>query len=167
MTPSARHARPAGPRPRGRAADRASKSSPALTAWLLVVLGVCGANGCARAAAPAPAVPTPPDLHATLRIGESLTATAFGAVITVMDVSDDSRCPVDATCVWAGDATVTVRVQPQGGTDDVVALHTGRPEAQSAVAAGLRLRLERLEPAPVSGQSIARDQYRVAIAVSR
>ena len=87
-------------------------------------------------------------------------------VVTLTDVSDDSRCPTDATCVWAGDATVTLRVQPVSGPAETVALHLNRPDARSATAAGLHLRLERLEPAPQAGRSIERGGYLAAIVIS-
>lgn len=104
---------------------------------------------------------------ATLGIGESVAPPGSTTVVTVTDVSDDSRCPIDVTCVWAGDATVTLRVQPAKGEPRVVALHVGRPDARAATAGGLRLRLDRLDPARESGKTIARHQYRVVIGVSR
>jgi hypothetical protein len=141
-------------------------SAPLVTTWAWLATA-------ALAATTAPPRPVPAstqddaETSATLRIGESVTLEGSHTAITVADVSDDSRCPVDATCIWAGDATVTLRVQPSKGDAETVALHVGQPEARSVTVAGLRLRLERLEPAPRAGQTIAREQYRVVIAISK
>ena len=42
-------------------------------------------------------------------IGESQTAGAI--VVTPLEVIEDSRCPVDAQCVWAGRVRVTSQLQ--------------------------------------------------------
>ena len=154
---------------------------------MLVVLCASLAEGaCAAATMPpreapgqaAPPPPTPPqstpaatapdaaETLVTLRIGESVTPPRSTTVVTLTDVSDDSRCPTDATCVWAGDATVSLRIQPAKGPVETVALHLNRPDARSATAAGLRLRLERLEPAPQTGRPIERGRYLAAIVIS-
>ena len=41
----------------------------------------------------------------SLRVGEQKTASGR-LHINFIEVTDDSRCPVDATCVWAGNAKV-------------------------------------------------------------
>ena len=76
-------------------------------------------------------------------------------------------CPADADCVWAGDATVTLRVQPAAGPAEHLALHVSDASSHSATAGGLRLRLVRLDPEPRAGQSINREQYVVAISVTK
>jgi len=136
-----------------------------LCAWLSV-------TACAAAPPPQqPSLATPvqddAEAIASLRIGEPFTPSGSTTVVIVTDVSDDSRCPIDATCIWAGDATVTLRVQPPKGAAQTIAMHVGKAETRTATAAGLRLRLERLEPAPRAGQTINRDQYRVVIAIAR
>jgi len=103
----------------------------------------------------------------TLRIGESITPDGLRATVTLLDVTDDSRCPSDATCVWAGDATVTVRVETPDADAAAVALHTGLADRRTAEASGLRLTLSRLDPLPVAGQPVPREGYRAAIAISR
>lgn len=149
------------------------KPLAATTAVAVLALAVWfGAVACATAVVPRATGPdagagNDDEIAVTLRIGESSTPQGTNAVITLTDVSDDSRCPVDVTCVWAGDATVTLRVQPGGGAAEVVALHIGLADSREATVAGLGIRLERLEPARRSDRPIARDQYRVVLAVRR
>lgn len=101
-----------------------------------------------------------------LRIGEATTLTG-GTEVRVVDVLHDSRCPAGADCVWAGDATVTMRVQPANGPAERVDLRVSSGPDHFVSAAGLRLSLERLEPVPTIGQSIDRERYRAAIAIAR
>jgi len=119
----------------------------------------------AASAAPASAQPDA-DTLASLHIGGSVTPPTSTTVVTFTEVSDDSRCPTNVACVWAGDAAVTLRVQPVKGAAEVVTLHTGLANAQSATAAGLRLRLERLEPRPTFGKGIDRNAYVATIAIT-
>ncbi len=150
-------------------------------ALLLVLCASLAEAACAAATVPPREVPgqaAPPqpapvatareagETLVTLRIGESVTPPGSTTVVTLTDVSDDSRCPTDATCVWAGDATVTLRIQPAKGPAETAALHLNRPDARSATAAGLHLRLERLEPAPQTGRPIERGSYLAAIVIS-
>lgn len=163
---------------------------------VLVALSAClGVGACAAASAspratvpqptpPQPAKVTPPESAppqpapgataqdaaetvATLHIGESVTPPGSTTVVTLTDVSDDSRCPTGANCIWAGDATVTLRVQPAKGAAENVALQINRADARSATAAGLRFRLERLDPAPQVERAIERGAYVAAIAISK
>ncbi len=41
-------------------------------------------------------------------------------------VVNDSRCPPDVQCVWAGDAEVSFTWRSSGGGRDAFSLHTGR-----------------------------------------
>ena len=62
--------------------------------------------------APEPALGRPFDVKA------AEVATIQGLHITFEGVSDDSRCPRGAQCVWAGDATVAVTLRPPKGAAD-------------------------------------------------
>jgi hypothetical protein len=128
----------------------------------------------AGACASARADPPPPEparvlagITVTLRIGESIAPEGLGATVTLLDVTNDSRCPADANCVWAGDATVTVRFETPDATAAVVALHTGLDDRRAATAAGLHLTLERLDPVPESARPTARSDYRAVVAVRK
>jgi len=140
-------------------------SSAVILGAVIVAGGACAATSVA-APRPAPALATA-EVVVTLRIGESVTPDGLGATVTLVDVTDDSRCPSDATCVWAGDATVTLRVAAPDAAAATIALHTGQADRGSAVVAGRRLTLTRLDPLPTAGQPVPREGYRAAIAISR
>jgi len=46
----------------------------------------------------------------TIEEGETATLSAFDAALTFVDKSEDSRCPIDVECIWAGRATVQLRL---------------------------------------------------------
>jgi len=59
----------------------------------------------------------------TLDVGARATL-ADGSQLTYLRLVNDSRCPPDVQCVWAGDAEIQVRWQAAGGRAQDAALHT-------------------------------------------
>lgn len=59
-------------------------------------------------------------------------------------VTNDSRCPPDRQCVWAGDAEVVFEWSTDGATPETFSLHTGRGDRSKALA-GQTLTLVSLE----------------------
>jgi hypothetical protein len=71
---------------------------------------------------------TPPPVEQ----GPSLTYAALGQTVTVdgpritpLEVLEDSRCPMNARCVWAGQLRLRVRIE--SGTGGTVELTSGKP----------------------------------------
>ena len=87
-----------------------------------------------------------------------------GLKVAFDGVRADSRCPMDALCVWAGDATVTVRLSQPAATPAERALHTqaGGPEAQYLAYVS---KLVALAPYPRSDRQIRPDDYVATLAV--
>ena len=65
-------------------------------------------------------------------------------ILRYVAVTNDSRCPPNVQCVWAGDATVAFEWLPATGTAQSFALHTGM-EPRSHAIDGRTLRLVSLE----------------------
>jgi hypothetical protein len=90
-----------------------------------------------------------------------------GLQITFEGVSDDSRCPTGVQCVWAGDAAATFTLQKSPATALQRTLHTnGRFERQTEFD-GFVVRLDTVKPYPKEGVTIAPDEYRATIVVTR
>jgi hypothetical protein len=98
-----------------------------------------------------------------LRFGASATLQG-GLTIALDGVESDSRCPMDALCVWAGDAVVTVSLsQPADGRAQRE-LHTdARGSAASYLAYSIKLIA--LAPYPRSGRQIRREDYVATLTV--
>lgn len=85
--------------------------------------------------------------------------------LSFLSVSADSRCPIDATCIWQGNAAVEIALGVGMGPSHPVTLNTseGRP---TAVFAGYRVTLAALLPAPRSDRQIAPKDYRASFVVT-
>jgi hypothetical protein len=70
----------------------------------LALLGLIVLSGCAAA-------PSPPVLDATAAFGE--TAAIDGIRVRPLSLIEDSRCPAEVTCVWAG--RLVIHAEMSGG----------------------------------------------------
>ncbi len=100
----------------------------------------------------------------TLRAAESITVEPRNVVLQFAEVISDSRCPEDVTCVWEGDAEVSVRAVAADGTSSDLRLHTKDGGTQAAFA-GLAVRLLTLEPRPRAGVSPLQGDYVLTIEI--
>jgi hypothetical protein len=93
-------------------------------------------------------------------------AVIDGADISIQfdGVEGDSRCPADAFCIQGGDARVRVEVTSPRGRRECE-LHTGdmKPVRHDDVT----IHLVQLAPYPFSSRTIAPDEYRVTLRVTR
>ena len=101
-----------------------------------------------------------------LRAGQTAIIQDTPLRLRFVSVVEDSRCPVDVMCVWAGDAHLHLVLTHQELTEEAVELHTSL-EPQSRVVHGYRVALERLEPAPHSERRITQQQYVAEFRVTR
>jgi hypothetical protein len=95
------------------------------------------------------------------------SARVTGTPITVIfrSVSDDSRCPSDVQCVWAGDGAVKLGLQSTTVPSQEATLHTTL-DPKIVDFSGYRIRIVSLAPYPKSGSSIPGDKYVVTLNVS-
>lgn len=57
-----------------------------------------------------PSVEVPLDQDFELALGRTVSIAGTPQRVTFEAVPEDSRCPIDAVCVWAGNARVSLRV---------------------------------------------------------
>jgi len=96
----------------------------------------------------------------TLAPGQSAVAGDDGLRVTFVSVTEDSRCPKDALCVWAGRVVVEVAAGSAGEKRSL------EPDDTVSVE-GYRLMLVRVEPYPASDAPIGPSQYRATFVVDR
>jgi hypothetical protein len=136
--------------------------------WKYGLLAVAaGVGACQNNRSPAPtqdqAQANPGEI--ILRVGEATFVDNIA--IRFAGVLDDSRCPADVQCVWAGNAQVSLVVGPRRGTQgpaEQVLLNTGQG-AKSGESWGLQLTLVDLTPAPRSTQPIPPESYVLRLTV--
>ena len=118
------------------------------------VLLVAGA-GCAAVET---AVSAEPGSSFTLAPGETALVRGTDTRITFRQMREDSRCPVDVTCVWEGDAKIEIVISRAGAADDTRILSI-RPANNEVRTANLRLRFVSLAPVPRQADATPR-KYR-------
>jgi hypothetical protein len=131
------------------------------------------ADDAAGAAAPTSAEPKEPEMTTTtvlVSVAEPATIAAAAMKISLVEVRD-SRCPKGVTCIWAGHAAVSLRVERDGAADEVIQIGTEAPADTQlpfdAEVGPWRLHLLALEPYPIAGTEVAQSEYRARIDVSR
>jgi len=112
-----------------------------------------------------PAQPSQVALGESFELHAGASATLQGGLTIVFDrVESDSRCPMDALCVWAGDATVTVSLSKAADGRVQRELHTD-PRASDASYLAYSIKLVALAPYPQSSRPIRPQDYVATLAV--
>lgn len=101
-----------------------------------------------------------------ISIGQTARLSSMGLFITFKEVLEDSRCPVDVVCVWAGNAKVTLEIRRTGKVAQTLALNSTL-EPREVAYEGFRVRFEGLMPQPRSDHPIRREDYRLSLSVLR
>lgn len=103
----------------------------------------------------------------TLSVGQSTVVDGAALEIAFQAVTNDSRCPKGEACIWEGDATVCIWVQPAAGTKEKFVLHTSSKRASVTDFGDWSIRLVALDPYPITGRSISQTDYVVTLQVTR
>ncbi|HEX7313422.1 MAG TPA: hypothetical protein VF297_05850 [Pyrinomonadaceae bacterium] len=82
-------------------------------------------------------------------------------------VAEDSRCPVDVDCVWAGNAAVLIEVGGKGWRGKrTLTLNTNTGEAEAGYGRYM-VRLKALSPQPRSNRKLSQGQYTATLLVTK
>jgi hypothetical protein len=127
---------------------------------VLVLLASCATS---------PTTPRPVNLadRFALAPGQTALVEGTGLRVTFESVTADSRCPVDVTCVWEGDAVVVLTLRPAEGAPARPELHTAGRYPREAEVGDYRVRLVDLAPAPRASASPSPGDYRATLLVTR
>jgi hypothetical protein len=128
---------------------------------LMVHLGFLAA--CDQASPVGPAMPL--DQQFIARPGQPVSIAGAAVRVQFVEVINDSRCPLNATCITAGDATIAILVVDDQGSSRYE-LHTD-PSRKSATHRDLRIELMELQPYPDTTRPTDPAQYRVTLRASR
>lgn len=80
-------------------------------------------------------------------------ARVSGREIRFDEVLEDSRCPMNARCVWEGNARVAFGLTRSGALERVV-LNTSERFETKQESGDIVFRLVRLEPTPMAGKKV-------------
>lgn len=105
-----------------------------------------------------------------LKVGQVVTLDGGRLRVRLARVAADSRCPVDVSCVWAGNAEVLFEVSGRGWSKmTTLSLNTNAsPERPAEGRYGrYTLKFVGLAPPPRSTRKIAAGRYTATLLVSR
>lgn len=100
-----------------------------------------------------------------LKAGQSARVTNTPITVIFRSVSQDSRCPSDVQCIWAGDGAVILGLQSTAVPSQETTLHTNL-DPKFVDYSGYRVKVVSLAPYPKSGSAIGPDKYVVTLHVS-
>jgi hypothetical protein len=106
----------------------------------------------------------------TLRVGRQIALQGQELRLRFAEVTQDSRCPVDVTCVWAGNAAVRLWMSNGNGRGGkTLTLNTNKSPSlnDEAQYQGFKIKLVGLSPYPRSDHSIAAGDYTATLLVSK
>ena len=81
-------------------------------------------------------------------------------------MQEDSRCPVDVQCIWAGDAKIELTISRNGSPDDVKVISLTPPDNETT-SGDLRIRFMGLAPVPRQADSGKARQYVARLVVTQ
>ena len=101
----------------------------------------------------------------TLRHGEERTVEGTILRLSFVRVVEDSRCPIDAICIWMGNGMAEVGIAAGTGPAFPLRLNTSM-EPRSADWNGVRVTLLELSPKPRASETIRAEDYTVKLRVA-
>ena len=104
------------------------------------------------------------------QLGPNQTASEPNNIdVKFLNVTDDSRCPSDVTCIWQGKSTITVNVVKDGKNVGNFSLTSGLGDKNATVQIfdGYFLQLTKIEPYPKSGTKILLSDYVATLELSK
>ena len=119
------------------------------------VLGLLALHACASVEK---SIVAEPGVAFFLHIGETAVIKGSETRVTFRQVTEESRCPTNVTCVWAGDARIDVLLSPEQGAAESRVLSL-TPLDKEARIGDLVIRFVGLAPYPSKPGPIAPRQY--------
>ena len=130
---------------------------------LPIIIAVAALGACATVET---AIVAQPGIEFALPLGKTAAVNSSGARLTFKQVSEDSRCPVDVQCVWAGDAKIELTISRGGAPDDAKVISLTAPNNETT-SGHLRIRFTGLAPVPRQADNGKPRAYVAQLVVTR
>lgn len=128
---------------------------------LALVCALCLA-GCGKD--DSPTAPSAFPISVTLAPGQQ--QNAGGLLLRFNDVIEDSRCPVDVMCVWAGEGTLSVSAST-GGISGHYQMTINNADKKRLVVGDYQVELVTLQPYPQTGVTAVPSAYRATFTITK
>ena len=105
-----------------------------------------------------------------LKVNETAYLDSADLLFRFVNVTEDSRCPSDVQCIWAGQVSVEIEVvrvsTGEGLGNFALTLIGGSENSQKATIGEFAVKLVNVEPHPVSTQTIHLSDYVATLIIS-
>jgi hypothetical protein len=98
------------------------------------------------------------------RLGQTTQCKCGELSLTVVDIKEDSRCPLNTNCLWEGQAVVLLEAN---GQEFELTAREGHPQIASREVGGFIFRLQKVSPYPEAGKKIEKPEYRIELLVEQ
>lgn len=99
-----------------------------------------------------------PDVNFILPIGKTAAVAGTNTRVTFREVTEDSRCPKNALCVWEGAAKIAITASRNGGPAEAAVLSLTPPNNEARLA-DVVVRFVALAPYPETPEDPATRKY--------
>jgi hypothetical protein len=104
-----------------------------------------------------------------LKVAQSFLLESDGIKITLLNITSDSRCPSDVTCIWQGESISLVNIVKNNqnvGNFNLTSI-TGQKNTVVQFANGYFMHVVNVEPSPMSGKKISSSDYLVTFLITK
>jgi hypothetical protein len=101
-----------------------------------------------------------------VKAGNRVVIQNEGLNISFLTVSEDSRCPENAKCVWSGNAKVVLRLSKAGQRAATINLNTGL-DPKNISYQGYDIKLIDVSPHRKTDAAISKGDYAVTLLVTK
>lgn len=107
------------------------------------------------------------DSEFLLQVNQSAEIKSEDITVTFLNVTSDSRCPSDVTCIWQGQAGIELDVQ-KGEEISTVSLSIGGDSSpEESIFNAYLIQLVDLSPYPISTKIIQSEDYTATIKITK
>jgi hypothetical protein len=95
------------------------------------------------------------------------TKSKFETSLSIVEVKNDSRCPIDLQCKWGGNAEVLLKIKHPNNKDTTFILNTHQKFESEKLVYGYNYKLIELTPYPKAGFGIIQANYKAHIIIEK
>jgi len=103
----------------------------------------------------------------SLSIGQSARITGENLEIKFEEVTEDSRCPKNVTCIWAGRVSCIVQITDSASSSKMVLTEPGLTDQYTKETYKNYQLTFHVQPYPEEGRTISPDEYRLLLNISK
>ena len=129
---------------------------------LISLFALAAVAACHSATAPSPSAQQVSGAEVVVALNDTASLGDTGVRVRFVSVMEDSRCPIDAVCIWAGNARIALDLSNKTSTVQRGTLNTNTQSgAKELTFSGYLIQLVELDPAPQASDTSRAYQARL------